>query len=264
VLVLGSAGRGESLLALDQDNAIVFAIGEPGGTEDRYFAKLGGLVADTLDAIGIPYCKGGVMARETAWRGSLETWRKRVAEWLSRSSSEDLLSVDIFFDAVAVHGDVQLAETLMAEAGSDASRAPQFVKLLVEAIPQPPSVFGLLGGLRSKNGRIDLKLAALLPIVASTRALAMRYGIEERSTQERLSRLLEMKRGGEADLAAIMAAHKVVLAAILRQQIRDLHAGVPPSNRVEVARLTKREQKELRNALKVVPRLDDLVRDLLF
>ena len=31
VLVLGSAGRGESLLAADQDNAIVYATGEPGG-----------------------------------------------------------------------------------------------------------------------------------------------------------------------------------------------------------------------------------------
>ena len=41
VAVLGSAGRGESLLAMDQDNAIVFAEGAPGGPEDRWFATLG-------------------------------------------------------------------------------------------------------------------------------------------------------------------------------------------------------------------------------
>ena len=34
VLILGSGGRGESLLALDQDNAFVFAQGEPDGPED--------------------------------------------------------------------------------------------------------------------------------------------------------------------------------------------------------------------------------------
>ena len=39
--VLGSGGRGESLLAMDQDNAIVFAAGEPDGAEDRWFARLG-------------------------------------------------------------------------------------------------------------------------------------------------------------------------------------------------------------------------------
>ena len=33
--VLGSAGRGESLLAMDQDNALVFAEGAPDGPEDR-------------------------------------------------------------------------------------------------------------------------------------------------------------------------------------------------------------------------------------
>ena len=37
--VLGSAGRGESLLAMDQDNALVFAEGEPDGPEDRWFAS---------------------------------------------------------------------------------------------------------------------------------------------------------------------------------------------------------------------------------
>ena len=36
--VLGSAGRGESLLAMDQDNALVFAEGEPGGDVDSWFA----------------------------------------------------------------------------------------------------------------------------------------------------------------------------------------------------------------------------------
>ena len=35
--VLGSAGRGESLLAMDQDNALVFSEGDPDGPEDRWF-----------------------------------------------------------------------------------------------------------------------------------------------------------------------------------------------------------------------------------
>ena len=34
VAVLGSAGRSESLLAMDQDNALVFADGAPDGPED--------------------------------------------------------------------------------------------------------------------------------------------------------------------------------------------------------------------------------------
>ena len=85
--VLGSAGRGESLLAMDQDNAIVFVEGEPGSAADQWFARLGGIVADILHETGVPYCKGGVMARNAAWRGSRETWRARIADWIANSSS---------------------------------------------------------------------------------------------------------------------------------------------------------------------------------
>ena len=53
-VVLGSAGRGESLLAMDQDNAIVFAEGEPDGAEDRWFARLGTHVAEILHEAGVP------------------------------------------------------------------------------------------------------------------------------------------------------------------------------------------------------------------
>ena len=265
LLVLGSAGRGESLLALDQDNAIVFRSGEPEGVEDRYFAKLGGRIADTLDAIGVPYCKGGVMAREPAWRGSVETWATRIAGWLSRASPEDLLNVDIFFDAKAVFGDVRLARSVIAEAHAEASRAPAFAKLLAAASPQPPAAVGFLGGFRTdEGGRIDLKRAALLPIVSSARVLAIRHGIAERSTQERLQRLEETQKDGAADLAAIRAGHKAVLEAILAQQIRDIHAGIPPGNKVETAKLTRREQADLRAALKRVPLLEQFVRDMLF
>ena len=49
-LVLGSAGRGESLLAADQDNALVH-----GGDEDLdpWFAELGARSADLLNAAGL-------------------------------------------------------------------------------------------------------------------------------------------------------------------------------------------------------------------
>lgn len=264
LLVLGSAGRGESLLALDQDNAIVFAHGEPGGPEDAYFARLGARLADSLDAVGVPYCKGGVMAREEAWRGSPDTWRKRIAGWMSRSRPEDLLSVDIFFDAAPVHGDRGLAAAVITDARSEAPGAPGFIKLLAESGPQPPSVFGLFGGWVTERDRIDLKLAGTLPIVQFARLMAMRHRVDERSTKARLKALLDLKRGGEADIAALIPAFETLLAAILRQQIADLRAGVPPGNRVEVARLPRSDQKQLREALKAVSAIGPLARDMLF
>ena len=64
MLVLGSGGRGESLLAMDQDNAIVYADRDGGMSDedtDQWFAELGARVSCILDLVGVPYCKGGVM-----------------------------------------------------------------------------------------------------------------------------------------------------------------------------------------------------------
>ena len=88
--------------------------------------------------------------------------------------------------------------------------------------------------------------------------------MEARSTRERLRRLQELQAGGKTDLDAAIAAHEAFLAAILRQQLRDFRAGIPPGNKVEIARLTHRQREVLRRALQSVPRLRELVRDLLF
>src|SRR5690348_4468789 len=112
-MVLGSGGRGESLLSADQDNALVYASGEPGGPEDRWFAALGGAMADILDQIGIPYCRGGVMAQNAAFRHSVDKWKQQIDGWIERAEPFDLLNVDIFFDGVAVHGDLVLADAIL-------------------------------------------------------------------------------------------------------------------------------------------------------
>ena len=264
VLVLGSAGRGESLLAMDQDNAIVFAQGEPGGPEDQYFARLGALIADDLNAIGVPYCKGGVMAKNAEWRGSLETWRQRLDDWISRSRPEDLMSVDIFFDLRAVHGDTGLAATLLHDAYEQGSKALAFVKVLAAANAEFQLPLGLFGRFRTREGRVDLKLGGLFPIVSSARILAIRHNIPRRATPDRLAEIRARDLGSDADLERLIDGHRVILSRILSQQIRDLHAGISPTNRIEPQVLSKAEAAELRNALSSLSHVDSLVRDLMF
>ena len=90
-LVLGSGGRGESLLAADQDNALVHAGAE---ADDPWYAELGRRAADILDGSGIPYCKGAVMAANSRWRASLDGWRGRIRRWVERPEGESLLNVE--------------------------------------------------------------------------------------------------------------------------------------------------------------------------
>ena len=186
LIVLGSAGRGESLLAMDQDNAVIFEQGEPDGEADRWFATFGAHAADILHEAGVPYCKGGVMAKNPPWRGSVATWRNRIDNWITRSSPADLLSVDIFFDLRAVHGDGGLAVAVRQAAFAAAEGQVAFAKLLVEGIRIPASL-GFFGGIRAEGGRIDLKAAGLFGIVAAARAMAIRHHVMDRSTPARLA-----------------------------------------------------------------------------
>ena len=261
--ILGSAGRGESLLAMDQDNAIVFAQGDPGSAADRWFAQLGALVADILHEVGVPYCKGGVMAKNEQWRGSLATWLKRVDGWISRSNPQDLLSVDIFFDLVGVHGDVALANEIWRYGFDAAEGNAGFAKLLADAAGPGESGLTFLGGFASENGRIDLKRTGLFGIVTTARVLAIRHHILERATPARLAGLATLDKG-TSDLEALSSAHAVFVDLILAQQIADIDAGHPPSNRVEIKRLSRAERARLKDALRATAHLDALTRDLLF
>lgn len=268
VLVLGSAGRGESLLAADQDNAIIYAdlaeTGADAGRIDAWFAALGRLIADILDECGIPYCKGGVMAKNAEWRRSLSGWKTTIGEWVTRSNPRDLLLVDIFFDLAAAHGTIGLADEIWRHAYDSGRNHADFAKLLAEASAgfQPP--ISILGRLRGQNGRVDLKMGGLLPIVSGARVLSICHHVPVRSTPERLIGLAGLGIGGRTDLEHMVKVHRLILDHVLHQQIEDIAAGVPPTNKVDVRRLSPGRRRELRDALKSLRGVETMVRDMIF
>jgi DNA polymerase-3 subunit epsilon/CBS domain-containing protein len=248
---------------MDQDNAVIFERGEPDSSEDRWFAALGTLVADILHEVGVPYCKGGVMAKNAPWRGSVATWQSRIEHWIVRSNPKDLLCVDIFFDLRAVCGDGSLAVAVRQAAFAAAEGQAAFAKLLVEGISVPRSV-GFFGGIRTENGRVDLKRSGLFGVVSAARAMAIRYGVMERSTPARLAGVKALLHVSAGDLDAVGGAHGVFLDLILSQQIEDISHGTSPSNAVMVKRLSSHDLERLRSALEAVASVDQLVRDVLF
>src|SRR5262245_58874237 len=264
VAVLGSAGRGETLLAMDQDNALVFEHGYPAGPEDVWFGKLGFHIADILHEVGVPYCKGGVMAKNPDWRGSISTWHERIKQWITIANPEQLLSVDIFFDMRPVHGDGRLCLQIWKEAFAVARHNFGFAKLLTENAGKIASGLGMFGQFKTTNGRIDLKDVGLFGIVSTARSLAVCHHVLERSTSARLNGLKALGIGGAHDLDAMVRAQDTFLSLLLAQQVEDIERGTPPSNAVVVKGLGSEKRDELRRALKSIGHLDDLKRDLLF
>lgn len=262
--VLGSAGRGESTLALDQDNAVVFADGAPGSETDRWFEAHAGEVAGILHEIGVPYCKGGVMAKNPQWRGSLATWRARVDDWIRRANPQDLLAVDIFFDMQGVAGEIDLIDGLWRRACDVAAGNVTFAKLLVEGAGSPAPGLNLFGGFRTRDGRVDVKRCGLFGVVSTARALAIRHHVMERATPARLAGIKALGIGGESDLDALAEAQATFLDLLAGQQIADNAHGVPPSNAIAVKRLSAGDRNRLRAAFRAVAHLDTLTQDLLF
>ncbi|HEX6959100.1 MAG TPA: DUF294 nucleotidyltransferase-like domain-containing protein [Ferrovibrio sp.] len=261
VLMLGSGGRGESLLTPDQDNAIIHA----GSTEDDgWYARAGEMIADLLNEAGIPYCKGGVMAKNTAWRGNQGQWRLRVTDWIRRHSAEALLNVDIFYDLRPVYGALRLGENLRLEAVAAARASPLFLRLLAEQAAQMPPAIGLFGRLREKDGRVDLKLGGLLPLVSSARVMALKLGSNATGTGERLQ-AVAAKGGliGEEDLARLAEAQELLLRLMLRQQIADIRTGAKPGSRVDPDALARRDLVRLKAALKHLELLPEMVQGVL-
>lgn len=259
LLVLGSAGRGESLLSADQDNALIH-----GGVEDDYpwFQEFGERVAHILNQAGIPFCRGGVMASKRKLRHNLAGWQESINAWFEHPEPEAILNADIFYDFAAVGGDLGLAAAL-DEFSMRAQGARLFLNLMAKEIGEKGDALGWFGRFKTKKGRVDLKIGGLFPIVAGARVLALRLGCNARSSRERWRAAAAAGILVTEDLARLLDAHEMILGLILDQQLADLANGLPASSQVEVRRLLELEQDRLKQALHVVRQIDLIVKNSL-
>jgi signal-transduction protein with cAMP-binding, CBS, and nucleotidyltransferase domain len=259
-LLLGSAGRGESLLAADQDNALVHDGGED---LDAWFAELGARSADLLNAAGLVYCPGGVMAKNPGCRHSLTGWKREIDHWIDERQPIDLLNADIFYDFRPVQGDRTLAEVLRAYAMEAAGVRGFLMRLAHMMDASSPALTPILGRFRVKGGRVDLKRGGLRSLVAAARILALKIGAPALSTSGRFAAATEAGLLARDDLALFRDAAERLLRLILEQQLVDIEAGLPAGTAIEIRRLPRLERERLRAALLAVGRIDLVVRDAL-
>jgi CBS domain-containing protein len=258
-LVLGSGGRGESLLAADQDNALIHDGSED---DDPWFAELGKRASTLLDQAGIPFCRGQVMAMNRNLRHNLKGWRDEVAFWVRNPSPEALLNADIFYDFQPVAGDFALAVRLR-EAAVELGRDPGFLRALAGTSARRGSALNIFGRFREEDGRVDLKRGGLLPIVSGGRVLALRMGAPATATPDRWRAATEAHLVRREDYARIDNAHEMILELILSQQISDLSAGRGAGTSVEVRRLLGLSRERLKQALRIVGEIDLILNHVL-
>lgn len=249
LLLLGSGGRRESLFAADQDNAIVH-----GGTEadDAWFAEAGRRIADTLDAAGISYCTGGVMAKNSEWRHDVLGWKRHIDRWIKEADGTELLNVHIFVDFRAAYGDAALAAQLREYMTEQAARSSRFIHAMAQAAAGIRAPLGVLGQFITKEGRLDLKTSGLLPLTAAVRTLSLKHRIQATGTAERLAALADGGHMVESEAKSFKDGHELMVRTLIGQQLADTALGIPISNRIDPKRLRPADRARLKEAFKTV------------
>ena len=261
MLVLGSGGRGESLLAMEQDNAIIYQQDGTGNDHDKWFAELGKRVSDILHIAGLPYCRHGFMASHSDWCQSEQRWKNRIDNWINRQAPSGIPGCDIFFDSVCVHGDYGLAKRLRDYAYEMGSNSKDFIRLMSINAVECKSPLGFLGRFQLDNGRIDLKVNGLMPLCSCARVLAIQKQCRLLETPQRLLAVLAQQNHRHATFENLIEAYRFFLKCILQQQLVDLEKGIPLSNKVAADHLEATTRKQLKWALKQVSKIPSLLED---
>ena len=264
LFVMGSEGRGEQLLKTDQDNGLVvrdgFAIDEAelAAVCERFSAALG--------EFGYPECPGRIMLSNPAWRCSARDFAATVRHWLLRPEPEGLMALAIFLDAHAVAGDASLLAAVRGEVDRLVSANDALLGRFASAIDLFPEAGAgawwnrLLSIGEQDRETLDLKKAAIFPLVHGVRSLSLEQHLAATSSLARLEALVGagvLPRDMATDLADAL---QFLIALKLRAGLAELDTGRPVSGGVHLARLSSLERDLLKDALAVVKRFRTLVR----
>ncbi len=260
LIIMGSGGRGENLLAPDQDNGFILAdyADSEHSRIEAYFVPLAERFTRLLDAIGFPLCAGNVMATNPVWRKRISEWRKQIAVWLRKRTETQLLLSDILVDFRHVWGDARLSEALRRHITRAIAENPTFVMDLFAIEADHTVALGWFGKLRSERdkkdrpGMINLKLRGSLPLVEAARLLSLKAGMPATSTLERLDGLLAKGALHPEDHDPLQDAFQFISRLLLRQQIEDFEARREVGDFVPEARLSKRERDHLVICLRTI------------
>ena len=254
-IVFGSEGRLEQTLLTDQDNALVF---DDASDESRaYFAALSKRVVDGLIQGGFPPCTGGFMAVD--WCKPLSEWRQLFDQWIRLPEPRALLDAAIFFDFRGVAGGLSL-ESLQEIIAPAKDQRRFLTHMLNDAVAFRPPL-GFFNRLRARDGKIDIKMGGIAPIVALARIMALSAGSRERSTMERLA----LARNTDALLnresaRALGEIFPFFLRLRLRAQLAARDNKQPLDHQIDLAELSEFERRHMRDAFVIIKRIQEDLR----
>jgi CBS domain-containing protein len=267
-LLFGSEARREQTLRTDQDNGLVYAdpSAEQADPAARYFAALAEEAIAGLLAVGFPPCPGGAMASNPRWCQPLARWTDYFRDWLAHPTPEHVLAASMYFDLRPIGDAAELGDSLAALVRDEAPRQRRFLTAMAADVVGRRVPLGPLGGLRlprtgEKRGTLDLKGAGGLQLVGAGRVHALELALRETGTTERFAAAGAHGLYTQDEITEIVDVHDDLVRMRLVHQLGRLREGRPLDNRVNVRRLSHRDQVLLPEALRTVGRVQGKLRE---
>jgi len=263
-MIVGSEGRREQTLKTDQDNAIVYE-DSPEKTEETirgYFLAFGERVCTWLDRVGYTFCNGGVMAKNPHWCQPLSVWKKYFSTWIGTAEPEALMQASIFFDFRGGYGDLAIIDELRQHLFHSLGEHPNFFRYLAETTLErkPPLGFFRTFVVESKGEHrdaLDVK-SPMITIVNYTRLYALKNGIEETNTQERMYQLFLKKRLSWEDYHDFEQAYSFLMQLRLARQLTAvIRENAKPDNYINPNKLSRLEQTMLKEIFKRIEKYQE-------
>ena len=256
-IALGSEGRLEQTLCTDQDNGIIFAVGDGKDVElqRQRLLPFARAVNATLHECGFPLCSGGIMAGNPQWCLSAEEWRDKFTTWLRVPEPEALLNASIFFDLRPLWGDSRLADNLLAWLADGADSNSRFLHLMSEnALQRQPPIGFFRDFVVDKGGEhpdtIDLKLSGITLFVDAARILGLANGVSQSNTESRLRLAAERAGLNKSEVDAWVDAFHFMQTLRLRHQHGLTSRGETAHNRIDPYALNQLDRKFFLEALR--------------
>ena len=246
LIVMGSEGRNEQIIKTDQDNALIVKDGVDVDQYRPYMKQL----TDDLIALGYPPCEGNIMVSNPAWCKSFSDFKSDIVKWINNPDMKSYLDLAIFIDTFSVAGDkellISLKEYVFNKAQNDLFLA-YFAKSTT-AFETPTAISNFIG----KNSLINIKKAAIFPIVQGIRSLSLKEKIKETTTIKRI-KILEDRKIIEKNMAAeLVEAFEIVNTLRLKNHLEAINNAKPISNKIDTNTLGKIERDLLKESLKIV------------
>jgi CBS domain-containing protein len=252
-ITLGSEGREEQTLVTDQDNAIVWEDVPPDeeAAAAEYFGRLGARVCDALAEIGYALCPGEIMAKNPKWCRPLSGWKEHFSSWIRASSPQDLLSINIFFDFRCLAGERSLAGELRRHIRAELDQNPGFFHLFAQNALLYKAPVGIFGNIVAESdGRGSARTFsikdAMTPVVNFARLYALKHGVAETNTFDRLRALHGKNVLRKATHDEVVESYAFLMQTRLRHQAGALAEGAAPSNAINPKSLTHLEEAALK------------------